>query len=149
MTPSGWTMPPCRHSGSLRDLESAPLIVLFATDSHPPRAELDALRTRLGNTVSGVAVRLGSLGSSDLRTLARRMLPGFSDVEIERVVRRVATDSAGLPLLAVELLRAVALGLDLGEPRGPGPSRLRRWTRPCLGIFPTPCSRLFAWVFAV
>ena len=37
----------------LRDLESAPVILLFATDSHPPRAELDALRTRLGNTVRG------------------------------------------------------------------------------------------------
>ena len=105
----------------LRDLESAPLILLFATDSHPPRAELDALRSRLGNAVSGIAVRLGSLGSSDLRTLARRMLPGFSDVEIERVVRRVATDSAGLPLLAVELLRAVALGLDLRGTAGAWP----------------------------
>jgi DNA-binding SARP family transcriptional activator len=105
----------------LRDLESAPVILLFATDSHPPRAELDALRSRLGNTVRGVAVRLGSLGSADLRTLARRMLPGFSDVEIERVVRRVATDSAGLPLLAVELLRAVALGLDLRGTAGAWP----------------------------
>ena len=105
----------------LRDLESAPVILLFATDSHPPRAELDALRSRLGNAVSGVAIRLSSLGSSDLRTLARRMLPGFSDVEIERVVRRVATDSAGLPLLAVELLRAVALGLDLRGTAGAWP----------------------------
>ena len=49
------------------------------------------------------------------------MLPGFSDVEIERVVRRVATDSAGLPLLAVELLRAVALGLDLRGTAGAWP----------------------------
>ncbi|MEO7238022.1 MAG: hypothetical protein ABIZ96_05330, partial [Gemmatimonadales bacterium] len=40
--------------------------------------------------------------------------PGYDPVAIDRVVRRVATDSAGLPLLAVELLRAVALGLDLG-----------------------------------
>ena len=105
----------------LRELESAPLILLFATDSHPPRAELDALRSRIGSNVRGVAVRLGSLDSADLRTLARRMLPGFSDVEIERVVRRVATDSAGLPLLAVELLRAVALGLDLRGTAGAWP----------------------------
>ena len=49
------------------------------------------------------------------------MLPGFSDVEIERVARRVATDSAGLPLLAVELLRAVALGLDLRGTSGAWP----------------------------
>jgi DNA-binding SARP family transcriptional activator len=105
----------------LRDLDSAPLILLFATDSHPPRAELDAMRSHLGGTVRGLALRLSSLDSADLRTLARRMLPGFSDVEIERVVRRVAMDSAGLPLLAVELLRAVALGLDLRGSTGAWP----------------------------
>ena len=106
---------------TLRDLEAAPLVLLFATDSHPPRLELDALRTRLGGNTQGVALRLTSLASADLRALARRMLPGFSDVEIERVVRRVATDSAGLPLLAVELLRAVALGLDLRGTAGAWP----------------------------
>jgi DNA-binding SARP family transcriptional activator len=105
----------------LRDLASVPLILLFATDPHPPRAELDALRSRLGSNLRGLALRLGSLRSADLRALARRMLPGFSDVEIERVVRRVATDSAGLPLLAVELLRAVALGLDLRGTAGAWP----------------------------
>jgi AAA ATPase-like protein/transcriptional activator len=105
----------------LRDLESEPIILLFATDSHPPRAELDALRSRLGGNMRGVALRLTSLDSADLRALARRMLPRFSDVEIERVVRRVGTDSAGLPLLAVELLRAVALGLDLRGTAGAWP----------------------------
>jgi DNA-binding SARP family transcriptional activator len=98
---------------ALRDLESAPLVLIFATDSVPPRIELDDLRSRLGRNVRGAAVRLRPLDWTALRTLARRMLPGFSELEIERVVRRVATDSAGLPLLAVELLRAVALGLDL------------------------------------
>jgi DNA-binding SARP family transcriptional activator len=106
---------------ALRDLESAPLILLFASDSHPPRVELDNLRSRLGGTLRGVALRLSLLDSADLRALARRMLPGFSEVEIERVARRVATDSAGLPLLAVELLRAVALGLDLRGSAGAWP----------------------------
>jgi DNA-binding SARP family transcriptional activator len=105
----------------LRDLVSSPLILLFAIDSHTPRIELDDLRSRLGGNVRGVALRLSSLDSADLRALARRMLPGFSDVEIERVVRRVATDSAGLPLLAVELLQAVALGLDLRGTAGAWP----------------------------
>jgi DNA-binding SARP family transcriptional activator len=98
---------------AFRDLEAAPLILLFAIDSRNPRPELDMHRSRIGGDVRGLALRLTALHSADLRTLARRMLPGFSDVEIERVVRRVATDSAGIPLLAVELLRAVALGLDL------------------------------------
>jgi DNA-binding SARP family transcriptional activator len=106
---------------TLRDLESAPLVLIFATDSHTPRLELDALRSRLGGNTRGVALKLSSLDSADLRALARRMLPGFSDVEIERVVRRVGTDSAGLPLLAVELLRAVALGLDLRGTAGAWP----------------------------
>lgn len=106
---------------AFRDLEAAPLILLFAINSHAPRPELDVHRSRLGGDVRGVALRLTTLHSADLRTLARRMLPGFSDVEIERVVRRVATDSAGLPLLAVELLRAVALGLDLRGSAGAWP----------------------------
>jgi DNA-binding SARP family transcriptional activator len=106
---------------ALRDLESAPLIVIFATDSVPPRIELDDLRSRLGRNVRGAAVRLRPLDWAALRVLAKRMLPGFSELEIERVVRRVATDSAGLPLLAVELLRAVALGLDLRGAAGAWP----------------------------
>ncbi|HZB27167.1 MAG TPA: AAA family ATPase [Gemmatimonadales bacterium] len=106
---------------AFRDLEAAPLILLFTTEAHSPRPEVDALRSRLGGNVRGLALRLTALHSADLRTLARRMLPGFSDVEIERVVRRVATDSAGLPLLAVELLRAVALGLDLRGSAGAWP----------------------------
>jgi DNA-binding SARP family transcriptional activator len=120
----------------LRDLESAPFILLFATDSHPPRAELDALRSRLGGNVRGLAIRLSSLDSADLRTLARRMLPGFSDVEIERVVRRVATDSAGLPLLAVELLRAVALGLDLRGTAGAWPEPFKTLDQTMPGDLP-------------
>ncbi|HEX6434243.1 MAG TPA: hypothetical protein VFZ87_08360, partial [Gemmatimonadales bacterium] len=106
---------------ALRDLESAPLILLFTSDAHDLPAELDDLRRRLGGNVRGLALRLGPLDSAALRALARRMLPGFSDVEIERVVRRVAMDSAGLPLLAVELLRAVALGLDLRGTAGAWP----------------------------
>ena len=35
------------------------------------------------------------------------MLPGYDRVAIYRVTRRVATDSAGMPLLAVELLQGV------------------------------------------
>jgi DNA-binding SARP family transcriptional activator len=106
---------------ALRDLESAPVILLFTSDAHDPPAELDDLRRRLGGNVRGLVLRLGPLDSAALRALARRMLPGFSNVEIERVVRRVAMDSAGLPLLAVELLRAVALGLDLRGTAGAWP----------------------------
>ncbi|MDQ2669261.1 MAG: hypothetical protein M3Y31_01375, partial [Gemmatimonadota bacterium] len=41
---------------------------------------------------------------------------------LDRIVRRVLADSAGLPLLAVELLRAVAQGLELDESSEPWPA---------------------------
>jgi len=121
---------------TLRDLASAPLIIVLATDLHPPRPDLDDIRARLGRDIRGVSVRLGPLGSADLRALARRMLPGFNDVEVERVVRRVATDSAGLPLLAVELFRAVALGLDLRGTPGAWPEPLKTLDQTLPGDLP-------------
>jgi hypothetical protein len=76
------------------------------------------------------------LDRAALRHLAERMLPGYDSVAIDRVVRRVATDSAGLPLLAVELLRAVALGLDLGTISGEWPEPFRTLDQSLPGQLP-------------
>ena len=123
-------------SATLRDLASAPLIIVIATDLQPPRPELDEIRARLGRDIQGVTVRLAPLTSDHLSLLARRMLPGFNDIEIDRVVRRVATDSAGLPLLAVELLRAVALGLDLRGTPGAWPEPMKTLDQTLPGDLP-------------
>ena len=109
---------------ALRDLAAAPLTVVLATATYPQRAELDELRSRIGRDLEGGAVRLRRLDRAALRGLAEQMLPGYDPEALERVVRRVASDSAGLPLLAVELLRAVALGLDLGTISGIWPAPL-------------------------
>jgi DNA-binding SARP family transcriptional activator len=121
---------------ALRDVSAAPLVVVLSADLQPPRTELEELRTRLGRDFRGVVLRLSPLHSADLRALARHMLPQFTDVEIERVVRRVATDSAGLPLLAVELLRAVALGLDLRGTPGAWPEPLKTLDQTLPGELP-------------
>jgi len=110
---------------ALRDLASVPLTMVLATAPYPPRPELDELRSRIGRDLDGGAVRLRRLDRAALRDLAERMLPGYDPAALDRVVRRVARDSAGLPLLAVELLRAVALGLDLGTISGTWPAPLR------------------------
>ncbi|HEX5963428.1 MAG TPA: AAA family ATPase, partial [Gemmatimonadales bacterium] len=102
----------------LRDLAATPLTLVLATAPYPPRPELDELRSRIGRELEGETVQLRVLNRAALRHLAERLLPGYDPVALDRVVRRVATDSAGLPLLAVELLRAVALGLDLGTISG-------------------------------
>jgi DNA-binding SARP family transcriptional activator len=120
----------------LRDLAAAPLTVLLAAVPHPKRPELDELRSRIGRDLAGEAVRLRPLDRAALRRLAERMLPGYDRVAIDRITRRVATDSAGMPLLAVELLRAVALGLDLGTISEAWPEPLRTLDQTLPGELP-------------
>jgi hypothetical protein len=120
----------------LRDLAATPLTLVVATASYPPRAELDELRSRIGREIEGETLRLRVLDRAALRHLAERMLPGYDPVAIDRVVRRVATDSAGVPLLAVELLRAVALGLDLGTISGEWPEPFRTLDQSLPGHLP-------------
>jgi predicted ATPase len=107
--------------GVLRDLAVAPVLVVLSVGLLPP-AEIDALRARLGRDVAGVCVQVGPLGADALRALAGRILPEYGDEAIDRVTRRVLVDSAGLPLLAVELLHAVALGLDLQREKATWPA---------------------------
>jgi DNA-binding SARP family transcriptional activator len=120
----------------LRDLRSAPLTLVLASSPYPERPELDELRSRIGRDLEGDAVRLRRLDRTALRSLAGEMLPGYDTVSLDRVVRRVATDSAGLPLLAVALLRAVALGLDLGTIAGTWPEPLRTLDQSLPGDLP-------------
>ena len=120
----------------LRDLSDVPLTVVLAVVPHPPRAELDELRSRIGRDLGGEVVRLRPLDRAALRRLAERMLPGYEAVALDRVTRRVATDSAGMPLLAVELLRAVALGLDLGTISEAWPEPLRTLDQTLPGELP-------------
>jgi DNA-binding SARP family transcriptional activator len=120
----------------LRDLSDAPVTVVLATAPYPPRPELDELRSRIGRDVEGAAIRLRRLDRESLRHLAEQMLPDYDSSALDRVVRRVANDSAGLPLLAVELLRAVALGLDLGTISGAWPAPLHTLDQSLPGELP-------------
>jgi DNA-binding SARP family transcriptional activator len=120
----------------IRDLRALPCFLVLTTPSVPGRVELDGMRARLGREVRGAVVRLAALGREDLRVLARWALPHYDEGQIDRVVRRVATDSAGLPLLAVELLHAVALGLELGKLAGAWPEPLRTLDQTLPGGFP-------------
>ncbi len=106
----------------LRDLKASRFMLLLSAALQPPRLELDDLSAGLGRDARGIIVRLEPLQEGDLHNLARWWLPRFGADEIERVSRRVLADSAGLPLLAIELFRAVASGLDI--------QRLAAWPKP-------------------
>ncbi len=121
----------------LRDLPKTSIGVILTISGRGASPDIEQLWARIGRDLAGTAVSLGPLGIAELRDLARRILPGFDDVEIDRVARRVGTDSAGIPLLAVELLRAVALGLDLGVASGAWPEPLRTLDQSLPGDLPT------------
>ncbi len=121
---------------ALRDLASAPLLVAVAVAARRQVEGLDELRSRLGHDLDGASITLGPLDVGALLALARRMLPSFTEVEIDRVVRRVGSDSAGVPLLAVELLRAVALGMDLGATSGAWPEPFKTLDQTLPGDLP-------------
>lgn len=96
-----------------RDLPRSRLLILLAAGTVPPRDELDELRARIGRDLAGVSLALGPLGPGPLRDLVRWAFPGYGLDEVERLARRMTLDSAGLPLLLVELLNGVASGLEL------------------------------------
>lgn len=110
---------------ALRDLARCPLSVLCTTSGIAASPELDDLRSQIGRDVDGVVLRLAPLGAADIKRLAHWAVPDFGEAALDRLTRRVSTDSAGLPLLAVELLSAVAVGLDLERVRGAWPEPLR------------------------
>jgi DNA-binding SARP family transcriptional activator len=97
----------------VRDLSGLPVCLVLAAAPTPPRPELELLRSQLGRDVPGARIAVEPLSNDALRALARWALPGYSELEGDRLARRIATDSAGYPLIAVELLQAVALGMDL------------------------------------
>jgi predicted ATPase len=121
---------------ALRDLATLPFAVILALQPRWPRPELDEIRARIGREVGGTVVSLGRLGRDGLYTLARHFLPQYSQVDLDRVVRRVSTDSASVPFLAVELLRAVAHGLDLGRIAGTWPEPFRTLDQTMPGELP-------------
>jgi len=106
----------------VRDLASTPLFLILTANTREDRDELDDLRSRLGRDVPGVCLTLGALPEGALARLAHWAIPSYAEQEIERLVRRLVADSAGYPLLAVELLHAIASGFDLDSKAGAWPA---------------------------
>jgi predicted ATPase len=123
-------------AGIARDLTGRPVLLALTAQSHPARPELDALWSRIGRDMEGATVSLQPLDASAVRELARWALPGYTEPELDRVARRVEADSAGLPLLAVELLHAIAVGLDLGAIAGAWPQPFRTLSQTLPGDLP-------------
>jgi DNA-binding SARP family transcriptional activator len=108
-----------------RDAREQPLMLVMSVMPSAHAPVLDEFRAALGGAIAGRSIALGRLGTEELRALAAWALPRYAPDALERVTRRVATDSAGLPLLAIELLHAITLGLDPEASVGAWPSPYR------------------------
>ncbi len=103
---------------SLHELEriasratDVPVMLALVTGRSPDRDPLVRLAAELGDEVSGVLVRIDRLDADALRQLTAWAVPDYDEKAVGRLTRRIAADTAGHPLLAVELLHAVAHGL--------------------------------------
>jgi hypothetical protein len=111
------------------------MLVVTAAVTHDHDA-LTALLARVGRDTPGATVRLSQLGAEALRAMVRWAMPSWPPDQVERLARRLALDSAGLPLLVVELLDAVAGGLDLSASSGTWPMPLRTLDQTLPGDLP-------------
>jgi DNA-binding SARP family transcriptional activator len=97
-----------------RDTAQRRVLLLMGVAWGAPEAQrFDALRSRLGRDLEGSVIRLGRLDRAALERLVTWALPTYGAEERDRLVRRVEGDTAGIPLLAVALLEAVAGGYAL------------------------------------
>lgn len=105
-----------------RNLGRRPLGIMFAATGYPARDELDRLRAGLGRDIPGRAVRLDPLGAIDIAALAAWAFPSYDKDALDRVSRRLGIETGGYPLFVIDLLDAIAAGIDFGE--------TRPWLRP-------------------
>jgi DNA-binding SARP family transcriptional activator len=115
----------------LRDLAFARLAILMSVAAGNSPVRLDTLRAHIGRDIAGDVVQLDPLDAGQIAELIANVLPGLTADQRDRLARRVLADSAGLPLFIVELLHAVAAGLDVGSVGGwPAPFHTLDQTRP-------------------
>jgi DNA-binding SARP family transcriptional activator len=94
---------------ALRAAEHASVLLLLAArlEEQPP-APLSTLRSRIGHDLPGAEVRAEPLEDSALEQLAAALLPAYGPEDRARLVRRLRRETGGVPLFAVEIMRALA-----------------------------------------
>jgi DNA-binding SARP family transcriptional activator len=115
-----------------RDARAKPLLLLLTVMPSAQSPVLDDLRAAIGGALHGRTVLLEPLDTTALRALAEWALPAYAPDALSRVTRRLANDTAGIPLLAIELLHAITLGLEPDDTGvvWPAPARTLSQTLP-------------------
>ena len=119
-----------------RDVPAAPIMLLLTAEPTVPSDTLDGLRSRFGRDLSGEVVELGPLTHDALKAMSQAVFPDYDASQLDRLTRRVAADSAGVPLLAIEILHGVSSGLDWERESGAWPAPYHTLTQTEPGDLP-------------
>src|SRR5437867_163024 len=122
--------------GVMRDLARSPVAFLMTVALHPAAPGVDEVRARVGRELAGTVIRLAGLESDDVRELGRWTLPSYDKEQLDRLARRVMADSAGIPLLVVALLHAVAAGFEPSDAQPPWPKPTETFEQTLPGELP-------------
>ena len=114
----------------VRSGTTAAVWVVLAAAAESGREGIDLAASQVGRDLPGALIQLGPLGDDGIAELVRWAFPLYGPTEAERMGRRLATDSAGIPLLVVELAAAVANGMEPGAAAWPAPLRTLDHTMP-------------------
>lgn len=96
---------------AVAQLTATPVLLAFASAASDPNAppEIAKMRSVIGRSLPGAAVRLKPLETDDLRDLARQLASWLrNDDEVDRMTRRLHFETKGNPFLAVTILRGLA-----------------------------------------
>ena len=110
---------------AIRDLRDTPMLLLLTVNPAHSRSEIDTLLAQIDRDLTGASIRLRTLAADALRELIAQIMTDYDQDQQERLERRLAVDSGGIPLLAVELLHAVQGGLEFGNAEAQWPQPLR------------------------
>jgi DNA-binding SARP family transcriptional activator len=119
-----------------RDLAGSRLLLAATAWRAPSPPPLDAAEAMLGRGLEGSSVTASPLPLPALGRLVKEAFPAYPPEASARLARRIAVDSAGLPLLAVELVHAIAGGLELREEATPWPEAARTLDQTLPGSLP-------------
>ncbi len=119
-----------------RDVAASRLLLAMTALHYPSPAPLDATAASLGRDVPGCSVSVGPLPLPALGRLIEEAFPAYTAEAQARLARRIGVDSAGLPLLAVELVHAIAGGLELRDTHTPWPEPARTLDQTMPGSLP-------------
>lgn len=119
-----------------RDVATSRMLLAMTALHQPSPTPIDATAASLGRDVPGCSVAVGPLPLPALVQLIAEAFPAYPPAASARLARRVGVDSAGLPLLAVELVHAIAGGLELRDTDTPWPEPARTLDQTMPGSLP-------------